>query len=280
MKTIRNTHARPFAALFTLFALALPVPIAAANAVTLISGSPTGGAALTGAGGESPTVSGDGRFVAFVSKATNFGVDSNGQQHVYVRDRSTNSLQLVSRSSIGELSDGSCFGPVISRTGRYVVFASQANNLASPPTGYYGAVFLRDLVGQTTELIAPLSDAQTGDHAVLHELAVTTDGRYVAFASYDRSLVASDTNNAADVFVKDRTTGTIERLSLSTLGAQGNGHSGMSGISISEDGRYVSFSSDASNLVPGDSNGSEDVFVRDRQLGTTERVSLSVAGTE
>src|SRR5439155_25296092 len=110
------------------------------------------------------------------------------------------------------------------------------------------------------------------------------DGRFVALVSLSDNLVPGDTNSAADIFVRDRLTGTTERVSVSSTGAQANGNSGllngMGGPSISADGRYVAFDSQASNLVKGDTNGAIDVFVRDRLTGTTERVSVARNGAQ
>src|SRR6266581_2987541 len=107
--------------------------------------------------------------------------------------------------------------------------------------------------------------------------AVSADGRFVAFVSLSDNLVPGDTNGASDIFVRDRLTGTTERVSVSSTGAQSNGNSGllngMGGPSISADGRYVAFDSEGSNLVKGDTNGAFDVFVHDRSAGTTVRVS-------
>jgi Tol biopolymer transport system component len=108
--------------------------------------------------------------------------------------------------------------------------------------------------------------------------AVSGDGRYVAFSSDAGNLVSGDTNSASDVFVRDRTANTTERVSVSSAGTQGNNESGAAVISA--DGRYVALVSAASNLVAGDSNGKEDVFVRDRLSGTTERVSLGAANAQ
>ena len=114
--------------------------------------------------------------------------------------------------------------------------------------------------------------------------AVSADGRYVAFVSLSDNLVPGDTNGAADIFVRDRLTGTTERVSVSSTGAQANRDSGllngMGGPSISADGRYVAFDSQATNLVKRDTNGVTDVFVHDRLTGTTERASVSTNGTQ
>jgi Bacterial Ig-like domain (group 1) len=116
--------------------------------------------------------------------------------------------------------------------------------------------------------------------------AVTPDGRFIVFVSKATNLVAGDTNGAWDVFVRDRTSGITERVSVSTGGAEGNADSAFcqpnigTAPDISDDGRYVTFVSMATNLVPGDGNGVADVFVRDRLAGTTTRVSVSTGGAE
>jgi Tol biopolymer transport system component len=109
---------------------------------------------------------------------------------------------------------------------------------------------------------------------------VSGDGRYVAYMSFANNLVAGDTNAAWDIFLRDRLNGTTERISVNSAGQQGNGLCGLFGISISNDGRYVAFYSEANNLVAGDTNGAGDIFMRDRLLGTTERVSLGANGVQ
>jgi cysteine-rich repeat protein len=108
--------------------------------------------------------------------------------------------------------------------------------------------------------------------------AISADGRFVAFASSASNLVPGDTNSQLDVFVRDRATGAVERVSISTEGLQGTGQS--TTPAISADGGAVVFTSAAANLVPGDTNGRFDVFVRDRVAGTTERVSLASDGSQ
>jgi Tol biopolymer transport system component len=114
--------------------------------------------------------------------------------------------------------------------------------------------------------------------------AISADGRFVAFASIASNLVPDDTNDFIDTFVHDRRTGTTERVSVDSRGRQGDGHSGLVGVAghpaISADGRFVAFPSEATNLVHGDTNGTTDVFVRDRLLGITERVTVSSTGEQ
>jgi hypothetical protein len=104
----------------------------------------------------------------------------------------------------------------------------------------------------------------------------SADGRYVTFISSSPQLVAGDTNNFTDIFVRDTVAGTTELVSTATDGTIANGSS--AGPSISADGRYVAFSSSASNLVAGDANGRQDIYLRDRTNGTTERISMATSG--
>jgi uncharacterized repeat protein (TIGR01451 family) len=137
-----------------------------------------------------------------------------------------------------------------------------------------------------TELVSVSSAGVQGNQD--SELpAVSADGRFVAFASFSDNLVAGDTNGRSDIFVRDRLTGTTERVSVSSAGRQSDGDSGivngMGAPSISADGRFVAFDSEGTNLAKGDTNGTADVFVRDRLLGTTERISVGAqfgGGTE
>jgi Tol biopolymer transport system component len=109
--------------------------------------------------------------------------------------------------------------------------------------------------------------------------AITPDGRYVAFISGAPDLVAGDTNQRDDVFLRDVTNGTLERVNLSNGGAQATGYNGLT-VALSSDARYVAFDSSSSNLVAGDTNSLNDVFVRDRLLATTVRASVSTAGAQ
>jgi Tol biopolymer transport system component len=109
---------------------------------------------------------------------------------------------------------------------------------------------------------------------------VSGDGRFIAFRSAATNLVVGDTNGTWDVFVRDRLAATTERVSVSTTGMQGDFPSGLYGICLSEDGRYVVFESLADNLVPGDTNGFRDLFLRDRLLGTTECISIGASAVQ
>jgi Tol biopolymer transport system component len=164
----------------------------------------------------------------------------------------------------------------ISADGRYVVFESFATNLVCSAVAGQD-VFVRDrLTGRAVVASVPWNGG-SGNHNSFDPV-ISADGRYVAFASQASNLVPGDTNGLVDIFLRDLQAGTTTRLSVSSAGEQSNGIS--HGTAISGDGRVVAFHSDASNLVPGDTNGRWDTFVRDLAAGTIERVSVSTAGED
>ena len=135
---------------------------------------------------------------------------------------------------------------------------------------------VRDLLS-VTELVSGVGGAFGNNTSISGEFALNADGRYAVFQSDASNLVTGDTNGCADVFVKDMQTGAMTRASTDSSGNQGNNHS-LYAAAISADGRYVAFESPASNLVPGDTNGRQDVFVKDLQTGTTTLVSCDPGG--
>ena len=227
-----------------------------------------------------PSISADGRYVAFESIATNLvGGDTNGNFDAFVHDRASGTTERVSVASSGAQGNGNSGKPAISADGRFVAFLSGSSNLVSPVTNGMAQVFVRDRVSGTTELVSvDSSGAQANGHCASYGLAISANGRYVAFESAATNLVSLDTNATNDVFIHDRTSGTTERVSIDSSGAQGNNQS--FSPSVSADGRYVAFLSGASNLVSLDTNGTNDVFVHDRTSGATERVSVDSSGVQ
>lgn len=225
-------------------------------------------------------ISGDGRFVAYVSDANNLvGGDTNGVGDIFVYDRNTGQTTRVSVDSSGLESNGGSYSPGLSNDGRYVAFASNASNLVSGDTNEMTDIFLHDrTTGQTTRISVDSGGAQANEGSSVLGNSMSDDGRYVAFTSVATNLVSGDTNGKGDVFVYDRDTGQTTRISIDSSGLEANGHSGTA--SISSDGRYVAFSSHANNLVVGDTNEQGDVFVHDRQTGATSRVSVSSTGAQ
>jgi len=165
----------------------------------------------------------------------------------------------------------------LSPDGRYVVFYSVASNLvAGDANGAYD-VFLRDTATGHTILISSATDGTQGNGDSVTP-AVSDDGRFVVFYSVAANLVAGDSNGSDDIFLRDTLTGATTRLSTATDGTQGNSDS--YNADLSGDGRYVAFYSLASNLVAGDTNGTQDVFLRDMLAGTTIRLSVGLGGVQ
>ncbi|HXZ56701.1 MAG TPA: hypothetical protein VEG40_03860 [Gaiellaceae bacterium] len=236
-----------------------------------------------GSSGE-PAISADGRFVVFMSTASNLVArDSNRQWDMFVHDRVTGKTQRVSVSSAGRQANGESDVAAISTHGRYVAFSSLASNLVPRDTNHNEDIFVRDRrTGKTQRVSVSSSGKQSkGRRGVSDSVApvISGNGRYVAFKSAASNLVPHDTNRVGDMFVHDRLTGKTQRVSVSSTGAQANGDVG-SLPAISADGRYVVFGSFASNLVPGDSNGAGDVFVHDRVTHLTLLASLSSSGEQ
>lgn len=223
-------------------------------------------------------ISANGRFVVFESFANNLiASDTNGHYDVFVRDLIALTTTRVSLTSAGGQCNGSSYYPSVSADGRWVAYASVASNIVSGDLNGTWDVFLSDRQsGVTTRVSAAPSGGDA--NAESNHPTISADGRFVAFESVATNLVAADTNGFRDIFLRDRILGSTERLSVSSAGTQGNGDSLFP--SISADGMSVAFESVASTLVPNDSNGSTDVFVRDRSSGITARASISSAGAE
>jgi len=226
----------------------------------------------------SPSISGDGRYVAYYSEASNLVTgDTNNSTDVFVYDTQLNTTRRVSVTSNGTQGNNSSYSPSISGDGRYVAYYSEASNLVTGDTNNSTDVFVYDTQLNTTRRVSVTSNGTQGNYGS-GSPSISGDGRYVAYYSEASNLVTGDTNNAYDVFVYDTQLNTIRRVSVASNGTQGNDYS--YSPSISGDGRYVAYQSSASNLVTGDTNYSDDVFVYDTQLNTTRRVSVTSEGTQ
>ncbi|MFN0009062.1 MAG: TolB family protein [Planctomycetota bacterium] len=224
----------------------------------------------------------DGRYVSFYSFATNLVPgDTNDALDVFVHDRLTGSTERVSLGA--QAAQGNCHSDnypgtgSISDDGRFVSFASCADNLVPGDTNQRWDAFVRDRQLGITERVDVASNGAEADGHV-DQLVLSADGRFVAFSSHATSLVPNDVNGMPDIFVRDRTAATTERVNLSSTGTQADAAS--SDPSISADGRFVVFESAATNLAPGDSNAAPDIFLHDRQAGTTTIVSLAFDGRQ
>ncbi|HEX9991394.1 MAG TPA: hypothetical protein VGB14_00560 [Acidimicrobiales bacterium] len=282
-----RTRPRLFVAAAAVVASALPTAAgaaddvsAAANAATteLVSVSSEGRQGNDISGRFSPPdLSADGLVVAFDSQANNLVAnDGNGFVDVFAHDRESGITELLSVSTNEVQANDDSQNPSADATGDEIAFDSDANNLFPDDRNNARDVFVRDRVAGTTELISVNNQGREGN-ASSSAPDITADGRFVAFSSNASNLVRGDTNATTDIFVRDRSRGRIERVNVASDGTEANLFSG--GPSISDDGRYVAFSSFADNLVANDDNGTVDVFVHDRSTGETFLVSEAADGT-
>lgn len=229
-----------------------------------------------------PAISVDGQTVAFYSIATTLvSGDTNGAADVFVHSRSTGVTERVSVDSSGVQGNGtSGYVPAISSDGMIVAFASKASNLVSGDTNGSGDIFVRDRAAGITQRASVDSTGKQANSGSF-VASLSADGMVVGFESSASNLVAGDSNGHWDVFVHDRVGGATERISVSSSGSGGNGDSYSRGRNpLSSDGSVMSFGSLATNLVSSDTNGYQDVFLRDRSTATTEIVSIHSSGVQ
>lgn len=195
-------------------------------------------------------------------------------------------IQLVSRANDGQLGNEAGNAPFISANGRWIVFSSQASNLVPQDSNdcelsgqsiSCADIFLYDRQTDTLTRISRASDGTPANGDSLSPV-VSNDGQWIVFASQADNLVAGDTNGVSDIFLHHITAGLTRRLSTAQDGTPGNGRS--FGPSMSVDGRFIAFASEADNLVFGDTNDVTDMFVYDHQTGEISRVSLTPEGQQ
>lgn len=238
--------------------------------------------AVTNAIFDWPAITPDGRFVAFVSNATNLTANPLAAGfHLYVRDlqAGTNALVDADTNGVGSTPNLMTF-PRMSDDGSVVAFECLDGSLVANDNNRAYDVFARNLVTSATELISAglpaLPSLTPNASCVISSSGVSTNGRYVAFWSEADNLAAGDTNGLRDVFVHDTVSGTNFLASVNTNGMSGNGLS--TDPAISGNGRFVAFTSYATDLVANDTNNASDIFLRDLQTGTTTLVSVSTNG--
>ena len=233
-----------------------------------------------------PRISKDGRYVVFMSAASNLvNNDTNGKVDVFLYDRNTQQIELISVATDGTQGNNDSAYPSINADGRYVLFASNASNLALGDTNGSADCYLRDrLTGQTTRVSVSSSGQEGNGHScytnemvIRANADISDDGRYIVFTSTSSNFADDDLNGYEDVFLRDLTAGTTTRVSVTSAGGSGNNISHYP--AISGDGKYAVFESIANNLTPDDTNASSDIFVREILTGMTTLVSKTPGGS-
>ncbi|WEK54391.1 MAG: fibronectin type III domain-containing protein [Candidatus Cohnella colombiensis] len=227
-----------------------------------------------------PSVSEDGRFVAFASASNGIvPEDMNGVSDVFVYDRETKTTEIVSDLS-ANLWNNPSYNPVISLDGRYVIYAATNVYLADdvlPPIEPRN-LFLYDRETKETKRVA--NGVIGNDSSPMGSYAISANGRYIAFYSYAANGVQDDLNGNWDLFLEDLWLGSTKRITSNPYASMLGSAPDHSALSMSPDGRYIAFESDQNNLVIGDTNNKTDVFVYDADKGETERVSVNSGGKQ
>jgi Tol biopolymer transport system component len=229
---------------------------------------------------DSPIVSANGQWIAYRSAASNLvNNDTNGKPDVFLIHRTgVSPLRLSVSGSNVQTTTGTILGPVtVNADGVLTVFRASDTTLVAGDTNGFEDVFLHNRVSFGTSLVSANAAGVTGNGHSTHSI-ISDNGARVAFTSLATNLLASDDNGVADIYVKQLADGSVLRASSDAAGVLGNGAS--SEPSLSSNGRYVAFVSAASNLVAGDDNGRNDIFVKDLTTGSIVRANLSSAGQQ
>ena len=234
----------------------------------------SGGGSPDGAS-TAPALSGNGRFVAFLSFASDLVAGDEPGADTFVRDTVSGTTALVGAGSPADSLDDEEYGPSISAGGRHVAFVSSQALLPEDTNGLLD-VYVRDLVTHGLTRASVAADGGNGDADSISP-SLSGTGRFVAFLSSASNLVANDGNGLDDLFVRDLRNGVTVRASVAANGGDPN-EATLIRPSMSADGAHVAFGSFASNLVVGDNNNANDVFIRHLLTQTTTRVSVDVTG--
>lgn len=256
-----------------LLTVAATPAAASAGAKTVLASQSSGGQKGNQESNE-PSASRTGRYIAFNSDASNLVPgDTNGLADCFVRDRVTGETERISVPDGGAgQSNGTCYGPAIDANGRYVAFESNATNLGGSANGQW-QIYLHDRVDDTTVLVSERFGGGNGGNGRSGDPDISGNGQIVVFESLADNLVPNDSNGVSDVFIWNRSTGSMNRASIRTGGAQGNG--GSFDPEIAAFGKFIVFDSNARNLVGNDRNGKRDVFIHNRISRKTWIVSIN-----
>jgi Tol biopolymer transport system component len=228
----------------------------------------------------SESISADGRFVTFLVIEPLLPQDTNGAADVYLRDRRTGHLEIVSTTSAGEQGNSVSFESKIVAGGRFVAFLSRATNLVPGDTNDLLDLFVKDRVTGTVERVSAAGGIQGNSHVSDFDYDISSDGRWVSFLSGATNLVPEDTDGGAgDIYLKDRRTGQLSLVSVAGDGVQDDTIKGWT--SISDDGRLSTFIESIEIFLPnGDNDFVSNIYVRDMVAGRTDLVSMTRNGTK
>lgn len=250
-----------------------------ANQTILVSRASTAIGPKGNGGSFNPSISADGRRVAFRSEATNLTPDdSDAIADIFVRDLQTNETTLVSRAggAGGAKGTGISEFPIISADGSRIAFRSESPNLDPADPDTLEDIFVRDLSSNETLLVSRAAGAGPKGNARSTFVALSGDGNTVAFDSLSTNLHPDDTDPAADVFARNLETGGLELVSRADGAAGAKGSRGSAEPAVSGDGSVIAFHSVAANLDPADPDEGLDVFVRDLETFDTSVLSSGV----
>ena len=227
-----------------------------------------------------PAISADGKTVAFESYATNLtGYDNNGVRDVYVWNENTG-VSLVSRTAGGATSNGESYEPTISGNGNVIAFTSYASDIVPlKPVFSTPNVYVSNSQGGVDFIT---KDFETGRAAGGYSPSISADGNKVAFCAYTGHLVRGDNNNLWDIFLWENGNPVLKRISRTSSGGERNqGTESASRVvapAISGNGRFIAYATTASNMVPGDNNNAQDIFLYDNASGSVNRISTGMNG--
>ncbi|PHS14845.1 MAG: hypothetical protein COA78_05540 [Blastopirellula sp.] len=225
------------------------------------------------------SVSNDGRYVVYVSPASNLiANDTNNSSDVFLYDHQNDQTHLISKNSFGEQANKVSYAPSISDDGRFIVFTSSATNLSPFATRGRLNVFLHDFILGTTQLVSKSFDGLTEGNSVSIDSTISADGSLIVFDSYASNLVPGDTENSDDIFLYNVAQDSISRISIEL--AENENEVYKYNFSISDNNQYLFFQSNSSLLVGNDTNASTDLFRYQISNGNIIRVSLGTGGVE